>query len=568
MQSRTMAAGNATPAGGPGERLRRALLLLVPALVAFAAHSPSLSHGFFGDDFWIILRNPQITGAASTKDVLASDWFDGGEGGAIGYYRPATKASFRLTWLLAGGSPFAFHLGSVLGHVAATLFLTLLLARLVPPWAAVAGASLWGVHPATVQSVQHVAARSDVLAAAFFLCALFLVAHWARTSRPAWLAAAMLAALLAVGSKESAVLLPVAAGALSVALGLPLRRSLAAAAATGIPVVAFFAVRLSVVRVAPLSNSLAELGPGLRIASVLEAVRVYAVSLLSGRPILRLPQVPESFLEPGVVVGALCSAALLSVLLATRLRSTAAFGIVAFGASLAPALAVWHLRIPMWRGEVPVADRWLYLPAAGAAVLGATVLARLPARAGSLAGAALAAAFALVTWQLSPAYASADAYNDWAADAFLASPPRNPREAYLARFYRARRLRDQRRNAEAFAELASADRIAPWLPDHHWQMAEVELALGRPADAAARLERLLSPQFRFDPRGVSQRIAMGNDSVARIEGADLWRFLARARDAAGDATGARDARAAAAESDRASDARLRRPRPGPPPAAR
>jgi tetratricopeptide (TPR) repeat protein len=169
----------------------------------------------------------------------------------------------------------------------------------------------------------------------------------------------------------------------------------------------------------------------------------------------------------------------------------------------------------------------------------------LPSRYGIAAGASLAAAFGLATTQMTPAYASAEAYRSWAADYVLSSPPRNPREAHLSHLTRARRFRDELRNDEALQELLAADRIAPWLPEHQWQLADVLLALGRPKEAVAVLERLLSPEFRFDPAGIEQRKDMGNDSMERLSAVDTWRFLARAREAADDEAGARAARSTA-----------------------
>jgi hypothetical protein len=517
----------------------------MPAALAFLVQAPSLSHGFMADDFLIILGNPQITEPSSASDLLWTDWFDRGGTGSIGYYRPVTKASFRLTYALAGPSPFAFHLGNLALHAIAVLLLTLLLLQLFERPLALVGAMLWGLHPMTVQAVQNVTARSDVLAGAFFLGTLVLVARWTRTGRWPWLFASAVTAALAMGSKESALLFPFAAGVLVTVLGGGLRRSLLAFSAASLSVAAALLVRLSVLELVPKSNSLASLPVSMRIASVLKAIGSYALSLLAGRPIVRLPQVPEGFFDPGVLFGGVLLLLLAGLLVSTRFRSPSALGIVILGASLAPALAIWHIRIPMWKAEIPIAERWLYLPAAGAALVAAAALRRLPSSYGVAAGASLAAALGLATTQMTPAYASAEAYRTWAADYVLSSAPRNPREEHLGHITRARRFRDELRNAEALTELLAADRIAPWLPEHQWQLADVLLALGRPKEAVTVLERLLSPGFRFDPVGIEQRKDMGNDSMERLSAVDTWRFLARAREAAGDEAGARDARSTA-----------------------
>ncbi len=227
-------------------RLRGFGVLLLPAALAFLVQAPSLSHGFMADDFLIILGNPQITEPSSASDLLWTDWFDRGGTGSIGYYRPVTKASFRLTFALAGPSPFAFHLGNLAIHAVAVLLLTLLLLQLFERSIALVGATLWGLHPMTVQAVQNITARSDVLAGGFFLGTLVLVARWTRTGRWPWLFAAVFPAVLAMGSKESALLLPFAAGVVVMVLGGALRRSLLAFLATSISVVAALLVRFSV----------------------------------------------------------------------------------------------------------------------------------------------------------------------------------------------------------------------------------------------------------------------------------------------------------------------------------
>ena len=524
--------------------------------------SPSLTHGFMGDDQILILENPQITRSTSLGELLATDWFDRGATGSIGYYRPVTKLSFRATWALFGKSPFGFHLGNLLGHSAAVLALTLLLVPLVGAPAAALGATLYGVHPMTVQAVQNITARSDVLAGAFFLGTLAFVARWSVQGGARWLLAAAAAAALAIGSKESALLVPLVAGAVALALVREPRRAALPALTTAFAVLAGLAVRLAVVQVTPFPNPLAELGLFDKLMCVSKAIGAYVGPLVTGKAIILLPQHPAGPGDPGVLLGLAFLALLAAVVVVGRFCSTAALGAILLLASLAPALAIWLLQIPMWRGEIPVAERWLYLPVAGAAILGGEMLRRLPGRSRGIAGIALVAAFAFATLRMTPAYASAEAYNGWISSTFLASPPRNPREAYLAHFLRARQLEDEGRNEEALLELFAADRVAPYLPDHLWQIARLELGLGRPARAAAAVERFLASSFRADPAGVRQRRDMGNDSLERITSSPTWRFLSRARAAAGDAEGARSA-LAEAERIEASGSRDSRSPPGP-----
>ncbi|HEX5855044.1 MAG TPA: hypothetical protein VFZ57_05445, partial [Thermoanaerobaculia bacterium] len=311
------------------------------------------------DDGKVILRNPQITEKGHLRELLTTDWFDSGGDSRIGYYRPVVKLSLRATWAVAGGRAWAFHLGNLLSHAVAVLFLAFVLVRLLPPLPAALGASILAVHPATVQAVDIVTARSDVLAAAFSLAAC--------------------AALAAFGSKESALLLGVPLVALGLERRLAPRRLAAALAPVFVVEVLFLVVRSRLVHVLPYPNSLAALPVREKILGVLATVGVYAGHFVTGLSILRLPPLP-THATPAVVSGTAILLIASLVLVRDRLRSPACFGIILLFSSLAPALAIWLIHIPRWKDELPVADRWLYLPAAGCGVLAAVLLARVPRR--------------------------------------------------------------------------------------------------------------------------------------------------------------------------------------------
>ncbi|MBA4377718.1 MAG: hypothetical protein C0395_03550 [Gemmatimonas sp.] len=136
-----------------------------------------------------------------------------------GYHRPVVLLSLRLDDLLGGGAAFAFHLTNVLLHVAASV-LTLLLLRawLRGAAAALAGALVFAVHPAHVESVAFVSGRTDLWVAALGLAAALAWTRWRRGERRAGPAAVLLF-LLSLFAKESAYLLP--AALLAIAALLP-----------------------------------------------------------------------------------------------------------------------------------------------------------------------------------------------------------------------------------------------------------------------------------------------------------------------------------------------------------
>lgn len=516
------------------ERLAAVLVILLPALLGAAVHARGIGNGFLADDFFLILDNPQVSGASSWTRLLASDWFESGQRTGIGYWRPVVKASFRGTWAAAGGpNPRAFHAGNVALHAAAAASLSALLLALAGPAVALTGASLWAVHPMTVQAVQNVTARSDVAAALFVLAALALHAAWVRRGGGTLLVAGAAAAALALGSKESALLLVPAALALALALGAPLRRALAGVAPIAAVTIGLTIARMAVAGVSPRPNALGALGLGGKALCVLEAVGSYLPSLLLGRRIVRLPQVPPGPLDFGVLLGAVVLLGAAVVLVRSRLRGPVSFLVVLCGASLAPALAVWLIHIPMWRGEVPVAERWLYLPAAGACGLAALLLSRVPRRAGPALAGLLVLALATVSWGEIPAYASPDAWNEAIADEFLSRPPRNPREAYLAMVFRAARRADAGDAADARRELLAAEALAPALPEALWQRAVLELRSGDGRGAEQLARRLLSSGYAADPALLRQRAEMGNDTLGRLPRRQLLLLLARSLAAQG-----------------------------------
>jgi Flp pilus assembly protein TadD len=136
--------------------------------------------------------------------------------------RAVANASFALNHLAGGLEPRGYHLVNILTHLAvglALVWVALLYLRAVFPdrererllLAAVLSAVLFLVHPLNSQAVTYVVQRMASLAALFSLLALG--AYWVGRTRPGgrgipWFGAAAVAWLLALGSKENAILLP------------------------------------------------------------------------------------------------------------------------------------------------------------------------------------------------------------------------------------------------------------------------------------------------------------------------------------------------------------------------
>lgn len=175
------------------ENRRMALLFLVAVLV----YGNTLSNGFTYDDF-IYIRNPSVQ-ADSLTGLLEPTKFNN-------VFRPITFATFALDWRLNGPHPFGYHVVNLLLHAAVTILLYLLVRRLLESASyastvAFVTALLFAVHPIHTEVVASITGRSELLAAGFLLLAWLL--HLEDRLIPA-----ILCLLLAMMSKESAVVFP------------------------------------------------------------------------------------------------------------------------------------------------------------------------------------------------------------------------------------------------------------------------------------------------------------------------------------------------------------------------
>lgn len=218
-----MQASKATGAGWKQILAALALLLLVAAV-----YWPGLSGPFLFDDFPALVSNARV-------HVAAGDW--------VGLWRAATSfdpggtgrqlamASFGLNHMLGGLQPWGWKLGGLLVHLVNALLVYLLCQRLLVlakvelhvRLAAFAVALLWAVHPLQVSTVLYVVQRMETLCLTFTLLALLAYLR-GRTLQIAggngwgWLLACIPLFLLALGAKESAMLLPLYTLVLELAL--------------------------------------------------------------------------------------------------------------------------------------------------------------------------------------------------------------------------------------------------------------------------------------------------------------------------------------------------------------
>lgn len=185
-----------------------------------AAYLVSLRGDFLWDDNLHITENPTIIGPLGLQEIWTT---------ARAHYFPLVLTNFWTQHALWGLEPFGYRVVTLAFHLVAAVLLWRVLLRLRVPGAWL-GAALWALHPVQVESVAWICELKNTQSAAFFLAATLYWLRWLELSAPVGpgistspritgkpmearvYIAALAFAVLAILSKPSTVMLPVALG--------------------------------------------------------------------------------------------------------------------------------------------------------------------------------------------------------------------------------------------------------------------------------------------------------------------------------------------------------------------
>lgn len=125
-------------------------------------------------------------------------------------YYPLLFTSYWVEYRLWGADAKGYHVTNLVLHLVNIVLVVLLLQQLgTPPWAAMAAAAVFALHPTQVASVVWVAEQKNTLSGCFYLIAFLLYLHHRRTGSWAAYAGCLTAFLAALLSKTQTVTLPV-----------------------------------------------------------------------------------------------------------------------------------------------------------------------------------------------------------------------------------------------------------------------------------------------------------------------------------------------------------------------
>jgi hypothetical protein len=185
---------------------RREYLYIIPlALACVVAYSNAFFGEFLYDDQPYVTKNPQVYGEEPLTRIFTQSTPP--DRPYLGLYRPLFVITLRWNHSLAGFTPSAFHGTNILIHFLATAALFLLARRIMRDGAAAfLGALLFAVHPAHVEAVTWIVGRAELLSCLF--CLLAALFHFKAKERPLFRLAEAAAFCLAVLSKENALAFP------------------------------------------------------------------------------------------------------------------------------------------------------------------------------------------------------------------------------------------------------------------------------------------------------------------------------------------------------------------------
>jgi tetratricopeptide (TPR) repeat protein len=187
----------------PSDKNRTHVRALVLCLVLVAvAYANSVTNAFILDDILIVAANERIRHIDPVHFLFQPYW---GDLDHAGIYRPLTIFSFSLEYPIWRVWAPGYRLVNLMLH-ALNGWLVYLLVRglLGSPAAAIASGAVYVMHPMQTEAVVSIVGRSELLAAGFFFIAWLAF----RKGRTGWSAAAYFFALLA---KESAITFPLVA---------------------------------------------------------------------------------------------------------------------------------------------------------------------------------------------------------------------------------------------------------------------------------------------------------------------------------------------------------------------
>ncbi len=184
----------------------RGIWILGLALLTFAVRAPGIWAEFVFDDTFTIEQR----GGVDWTHILRFFTTDQSAFFGSNFYRPILNVWYEVSYGLFGTHAAAWHVASILVHVACTLLVFRLAFVLADNFSvAWIAAALFGVHPAHVEAISWASAMGDPLITMFMLLSVLTFLRWMQQGKLTWWAASLAAGTACIFTKETGVVLPV-----------------------------------------------------------------------------------------------------------------------------------------------------------------------------------------------------------------------------------------------------------------------------------------------------------------------------------------------------------------------
>ncbi len=345
------------------------LVFATIAVAVFAIYWPTLKNGFVYDDTSVIVNNPQIASLSNWSKAFTSCIWEQYSGGTCyehsKYYRPLQTLSFMFTYAISS-QPLVFHLVNIIYYIVLNFLVFLFLYKLFKnQLAAVLGTALFLFYPIHAEPVMWISSLSELLMGIFVVLALLAhISDW--RGKNWWSAGFFFMALLA---KETAIVIP---------LVLILydyfwedrkinKETLGRYIPHAIFLTYYLILRVLAIGLADVSPYPYHLSILTKLAAVMAGFGDYVLNMFNlypSGPLTEIILTKQALITGGLLLVVFLTIFSFAVYKKNRML---VFGLGIYGLFLSPPLAA--LLITYLRSELIVADRYLFIPTLGVAII-------------------------------------------------------------------------------------------------------------------------------------------------------------------------------------------------------
>jgi tetratricopeptide (TPR) repeat protein len=182
-------------------------LVLLLVVIGFSVYAFNLQNKLFWDDDDWIVNNSYVHNFAHVGDIFSKDML-AGFGLNSNYYRPLLSLSFASNYIIDGVKPLGYHVVSNAFHILNGVLIFILLIyvfrRALPAFLA---SVLFIIHPLQTEAVTYISGRGDPMSVFFMLLSVLIFIKYNNSNARKYLFGSLTLMLLALLSRETAVLL-------------------------------------------------------------------------------------------------------------------------------------------------------------------------------------------------------------------------------------------------------------------------------------------------------------------------------------------------------------------------